>query len=231
MFLADDYNFSSTEKLNTALSGEIADVLASAISKKGAAVLVVSGGNTHAGMLSKLSEQVISWSNVTVLLTNDRWIATTHNRSHEGMVRRYLLQNEAAKASFVGFYASDIEIDQAPTILEDKLDVLNRPVDALILGMGEDGHTAPLFLKTENMEDFLNVKEGPKTTFVKLNSEIEDRITLSFSVLTNAHHIFLHFTGVLKKEVYQKIVSGDLQTSLGRVLDTSTGHIKLFWAA
>ncbi|MEH6402106.1 MAG: 6-phosphogluconolactonase [Sneathiella sp.] len=231
MFLADEYNFSSTEKLDAALSEEIAKILIAAISDRGDASLVVSGGNTPKGMLISLSKQKIPWSNVTVLLADERWVDASDSRSNEKMVRQYLLQNEASAASFIGFYIPNAAAMQASALLEDKLGLLDRPIDALVLGMGEDGHTASLFPCAANIDELLTEKEGLKTDFVKPGSAPDDRITLSFSTLTKARHTFLHFTGDLKKEIYQKILSGDLQVPLGRVLEASKGNIRLYWAA
>jgi len=231
MILADEYNFSSVEKLDAALSHEIAIALDAAISAKGQAVLVVSGGNTPKGMLMKLSQQAILWSNVTVLAADERWVDVSNSRSNERMIRQYLLQNDAASATFIGFYTPNVEAIQAPLMLEDTLDLLKSPIDALVLGMGEDGHTASLFPCAANIENLLTEKEGLKTAFVKPGTAPDARITLSFLTLTKACHTFLHFTGDLKKEIYQKIISGDFQAPLGHVLEASSGKIRLYWAA
>lgn len=231
MFLADEYLFSSTDRLDASLSDEISTLLALAVEARGAATLVVSGGNTPKAMLEALSRKEIQWSNVTVLLADERWVATDDERSNERMVQRSLMQNEAEKATFIGYYSSAVDASFAPIQLEGKLHVLDNPIDVLLLGMGEDGHTASLFPCADNIDELLSPTGLMKTAFVRPKTAADDRITLSFPVLTKARHVFLHFKGDLKKEIFQKIVSGNLSVPLGRVFDASSGKIGLYWAA
>ncbi len=230
MISLDEYIFSAKELLDDALSAHIADLLRSAIEGKNSATLILSGGNTPKGMLNKLSQINLPWEKVTVLLADERWVGADHERSNEKMLKQCFLKNDAMKAALISLHISNVEVKEVPPLLEEKLRLLERPADVLVLGMGEDGHTASLFPCTENIEQLLTDQEQLKTVLVKPQTAPDTRISLSFPVLKNAENIFVHFTGDLKKEIFQKIGAGLLQAPIGRLLSETDAETRLYWA-
>lgn len=227
----DEYLFSTKEKLDAALSDHICLLLEDALDKRGRATLVLSGGNTPKGMLERLSQKKISWAHVTVLLADERWVDPQSDRSNERMIREHFLNNEAGAANFESFHIPEIEAEAAPEILEGKLGFLDTNIEVTILGMGDDGHTASLFPCAENIEHLLSSQNQLKTVWVQPQNAPDQRISLSFPVLTASKNIIVHFTGDLKKEIFQKIISGNMTVPLGRVLEAADGKNSIFWAS
>ncbi|MBL4906152.1 MAG: 6-phosphogluconolactonase [Sneathiella sp.] len=231
MLTLDEHLFSTRAQLDTALSGKIADLLANAIDEKNAATLVLSGGNTPKGMLDRLSQYDVAWDRVTVLLADERWVTPDSERSNEKMIRECFLKNAARSAHFQGMQVAHLGAYNVPDYLEDKLEFLDHPADVLVLGMGEDGHTASLFPCAENIEELLSNDNQLKTVVVEPKTAPDLRISLSFPVLKRSDNIFVHFTGDLKKEIFQKISSGYLTAPLGALLTAAEGNIRLYWAS
>jgi len=87
----------------------------------------------------------LPWQSITITLADERWVDIDSNDSNTKLVHENLLQNEAVKAKF-------FHLKQGDALTSDTLVDLNiaakqqlLPLDVLILGMGEDGHTASLF--------------------------------------------------------------------------------------
>ncbi|MEP3244304.1 MAG: 6-phosphogluconolactonase [Sneathiella sp.] len=230
MICPDEYLYSDTAVLNAALSASVAETLRARISAHGKAVLVVSGGSTPQMMLQALSQQKLDWSKVTILLADERWVDPSSDRSNEKMVRACLLQNEAKDARFKGLHLSGCKPDEAPSRLEEGLAFLEEGIDVLLLGMGEDGHTASLFPCAENISDLLSEQNDAKTVMVRPQTAPDTRISLSFGVLVKAGLTCLHITGEMKKEIWQKVSSGHLEAPVGQVFKKAQGQIRLYWA-
>ena len=127
------------------LAAEVAGRLRSALAEQGQALLVVSGGRSPVAFLEALSEEPLDWSRITLSLADERWVPESHADSNAGLVRRHLLRGEAAKARFIGLYQPAASLEEAAELADHHLHELPLPIDVLVLGMGDDGHTASLF--------------------------------------------------------------------------------------
>ena len=140
-------SYADKNELATALADAVADHIRAGIAARGQAVIAVSGGSTPGKFFAKLGKKKdIDWEKVFVTLVDERWVPETSDRSNAALVNEKMLQGPAAVAKFVPLYAGG----EAPTkaALEKTakaLDALPMPFDAVILGMGNDGHTASFF--------------------------------------------------------------------------------------
>ncbi|MCP5012357.1 MAG: 6-phosphogluconolactonase, partial [Aestuariibacter sp.] len=137
--------YESAEALNTAFADDIARLLSDAIASRGKASLMVSGGRTPLPLFQALCNADIDWSNVDVSLVDERWVDEQDDASNTKLVKQNLMVGKAAAARFVDMKSAESDAADAVLDCEARLATMSQPFDVLILGMGEDGHTASLF--------------------------------------------------------------------------------------
>lgn len=222
--------FSDTTELNTKFAARIAKILADAIAKKGKASLVVSGGRTPLPFFKELSNADINWKNVYITLADERWVDKSHEASNTALVLNNLLQNKAADATFVELKTSEASAFGAEPSVVDNLNKLPFPIDALILGMGEDGHTASLFPCSEQIKDGLSSKAV--CIAVQPTTAPHERISLTLNALLNSEQIFVHSVGESKKVIIDKALAGDdvLEMPIRAILKQNSTPVDIIWA-
>ena len=199
--------FDDAQALNAEFAKRLTNIVQQAISERGEAYLVVSGGKTPQALFNTLSQTPLAWDKVTVLLADDRWLDDSHADSNERLVKATLLQHNASAARFISLYANtESAFDGAAQVLER---VKNLPTfDAVILGMGEDGHTASLFPCSEQITQGL-AADAPSVLAVAPTTAPYERISLSSPRLLNSRQLFLHLVGANKLAVLDKALAGD----------------------
>jgi len=227
----EDHVFSSKQQLDEALTSAVSKCLRQALEQNNKAVLLVSGGTTPVKFFQNLSMEDLDWAKVTVLLADERWVAQTSDRSNERLVRDNLLKNKAEMANFISYFDQTMSPNEKAEIFNQDPCFLSDPADVLLLGMGADGHTASLFPDAENIKSLMDEESNKRILPVSASSVPEQRITLTFPILTNAKNLFLHFTGDLKREVLQKALSGQAELPVGQVLKRAAGEVSVYWAA
>ena len=174
---------------------------------RSSASLVVSGGKTPQSLFAELARRQIAWNKITITLADKRWVDVSSKDSNEAMIRNTLLTGVAGEANFVRLKNSAASTLEGQQACNDIFASLPRPFDVVILGMGEDGHTASLFpgiarrmLDTSSSESCLSVNP---------ENAPHERMTLMAAALLDSRKIVLHITGSKKWQIYQKAVSGE----------------------
>ena len=198
--------FSDTNALNADFAARLVNILSAAIAQRDAAYLVVSGGKTPQALFQALSQVELAWEKVTVLLADDRWLDDSQPDSNERLVKATLLQNKAAKARFISLYANQTTAFAGAAEVCQRLAALPT-FDAVILGMGEDGHTASLFPCSAQLAAGL-AADAPVALAVEPTTAPYQRMSLSLPRLLNSRHHFLHLVGSNKLTVLNKAMDG-----------------------
>lgn len=198
--------YGSREALVADFSQKIVAILSQSISQNGAASILVSGGSTPLPLFKTLSESDLDWSKVTISLADERWVEPTDAASNEKLVRENLLRNKASQAIFIGMKTPHKDANDGLEELNSRFSSMSWPADVLILGMGEDAHTASLFPCSKQIEEGLSTQE--KLLAVTPTTAPHQRMSFSLNALVQSKNIFLHLTGDSKKSVLDKALSG-----------------------
>lgn len=172
---------------------DVAEAGAKAIAQalqRGARTLVLAGGTTPARCYELLAELEVAWGRVTVLFGDERCVAPDDPDSNYRMSREKLL-DKVAPATVHRMPAELGPVDGAKEYAKTIAALV--PLDVVILGIGEDGHTASLFpghpiLKAKGL--VAGVTNSPKPP--------PERVTLTLPVIQGAKHVIILATGTGK---------------------------------
>lgn len=198
------HRFATPALLAEALAHRIADILRYAVQARGAASLVVSGGSTPVAMFHALSALALPWEKVWITLADERWVPETDEQSNAALVREHLLRDEAAAARFVGLHTDAPDPFHGAREASERLVAMPRPFDAVVLGMGDDGHTASLFPRSPQLSAALEEPRVPACVGVRGDKPPRERITLSAPTLLASRWIALHVVGTGKWEALER---------------------------
>jgi 6-phosphogluconolactonase len=136
--------FGSPREAAQEAADAIASALRDAVLERGSAAFIASGGRTPEPVYDMLARADLPWDKVHVTLTDERWVDPGSAKSNERMVRDRLFIERAAAALFTPLKTAHTGPDEAVTEVAGRLETI-LPADVVLLGMGEDGHTASLF--------------------------------------------------------------------------------------
>jgi len=201
-------NFTSRDELDNSFAEQVAQLLTLAIAQKGSASIAVSGGSTPKGFFHALSQKKLAWDKVTVTLADERWVDENNDASNTHLVKENLLQNNASSATFFNLKIAD-ELNQITLEQLNKSVAPILPLDVLILGMGEDGHTASLFPCSEQINEALSLDNAVSLISVQPKTAPHLRISFTLAALLKSHTVFLHLCGENKQQVLQQALADE----------------------
>jgi 6-phosphogluconolactonase len=193
--------FDSKDTLESQLAQRIETILRAKISQKGTASILLSGGSTPKNLYQKLGEIELDWSKVHVGLVDERFVPQNSPYSNETLIRESLMSTLAQNAHF-----HSMVIDSTNYVENLKLATIENRVfespDVIVLGMGDDGHTASLFPNDTTSDLAYTSDEILANT--NAPNEPTRRITFCGPILQKGKHLFLMITGGKKLEVLAK---------------------------
>lgn len=201
------HTFKNPAALAEGLAIKVAGQLNDAIQAQGTATLVVSGGRSPVAFFQSLIKQPLDWSKVVVSLADERWVPVEHADSNAGLLKKHLLQGPAAKARFVGLYNVAANLEDAAEQADRALAEL-PPIDVLILGMGDDGHTASLFPNSPNLAEALNPDNTRRCWPMRAPTVPRQRLSMSRSLLASAKTKVLSISGQGKLNTLNDALGG-----------------------
>ena len=221
--------FDSNEQLSESLSHHICTQLSEAVKLRGHAYLVVSGGNTPKPLFERLSKADIDWKHVTIMLADERWVLPDSEDSNDKLIKTVLLKNKAAKAHYISLFTGHEKAQNAAPVLSKQLNALPE-FDAVILGMGDDGHTASLFPDCAELGQGLTGNDAVIAT--QPTKAPYARVSLTKSRLLNSRNIYLHFCGENKLQVFKQVEeAGEAILPIGEFLHQQRVPTEVYYAA
>ncbi|WP_019955163.1 6-phosphogluconolactonase [Yoonia vestfoldensis] len=204
----------------------LADILASELKQTllthDRASLAVPGGTTPGPVFDNLCSVDLDWSRVDVMLTDERWVPESSERSNTALLRRRLLVNRAAAARLIPLYADATTPEEKLADLTAGLDAV-LPLSVVLLGMGADMHIASLFPGADQLEHGLT-RDDPLVA-MRAPGAPEPRITLSARVLNAAMARHVVIIGAEKRAALDKAQGLDPhEAPVAAVLKDTTVH-------
>jgi 6-phosphogluconolactonase len=189
-----------------------------AIERKGVFSAALSGGRTPVDLYRKLSgvKGRLPWDKTHVFLVDERFVPLEHNDSNYRMLKETLLDHIPIPQGNIHPIPTERLTPQTSAMAyEEDLKNFFRlsedqvpEFDFLLLGIGEDGHTASLFPGNPVLDDTIHL-----ATAVSLDEMRHPRITLTLPVINNTVNILFLVTGKHKASVLRKIIDKE-DTSL-----------------
>lgn len=227
-----ELRYEDRQTLARGLAGSIADDLRAAVRERGTASLVVSGGSTPGPLFEALSRISLPWEKVWVTLADERWVAADDEASNERLVRRSLLVGEAARARFVGLKNAAPTPEAGRETCEAALAAVPRPFDVVVLGMGDDGHTASLFPGTPELAAGLDAATDRWCLPVRPRTAPHPRMSLTLAAILASRRLVVHITGGAKWEVYREAREPGAADEVPIRAVLASGHraLGVYWA-
>lgn len=182
------------------LADTVAEFLRGRLHSARRASLAVSGGSTPVPFFQALSRKELDWGRVDILLVDERWVEEADGASNTRLVKEHLLQNGAAAAQFFSLKQAGDSPEEGLGAAKLALTELIRPLDVLVLGMGNDGHTASLFPDAPELALAMDPDSREIVAAMTPPSQAQQRITLTYALMREARLTALHLKGRDKLE-------------------------------
>lgn len=190
------HRFENADQLATAVCLQIIHVAQQAIAERGAFKLVLAGGTTPEKVYRLLAETSADWENWHIYYGDERCLPINHPDRNSLMAEQAFLNKVAIPVEQIFTIPAELLPETAAKQYQETL-ATALPFDMVLLGMGEDGHTASLFPGHHHDENELAhaVYNSPKPP--------PERVSISAKALSDTRYLLFLITGANKQEAVQ----------------------------
>jgi 6-phosphogluconolactonase len=190
-----------------ACADRLANALRTGLAENGRAVFAGSGGSTPSPIYARLAQADLDWSRITVTLVDERYVPETHPESNAALIKNTLMTGPAAAATFLPLYTSQVTVDRAAALAAHGLARAGDRLDAVLLGMGEDGHICSMFPHSPTLKTLLSPDLKPTVLGVPQGRDglapSRERLSINLPWLMTARCVVLALVGKTKLEVFE----------------------------
>ncbi len=199
------HGFDSRTGLEQAATRFIQDAAEHAIAARGAFLIVLSGGNTPRKVYQALSTVDADWLAWHIYFGDERCLPANDPARNSCAVRTVWLDHVAIPPGQIHAIPAELGAEAAAASYARELAAAEK-FDLVLLGLGEDGHTASLFPgkdwgEAEDASPVLAVHDAPKPP--------PDRVTLSARRLSEARSVLFLITGASKGGAMTRFMAGE----------------------
>lgn len=195
--------YDELDGLSAAVARRIAELAAQAIAARGVFRLALAGGETPRRCYEKLRELAVDWAHVQIYFGDERCLPSGDAGRNDSIVRDALLEHIAIPPANIHAIPAELGAQEAAARYAAGLAGI-VPLDLVLLGIGEDGHTASLFpgnRATENAALVVPVFDAPKPP--------AERVSLGIGALIAARQKLFLVAGAGKREALERILRGE----------------------
>ena len=183
------------------------------------------GGGTPRPVYEALVNQAIDWENLEITFSDERCVPPDHDDSNYKMAADALLSKVPIKENNMIRIKGELDPVESASLCEDELRKRSGGSiyvhDLLLLGMGEDGHTASLFPGT----NALNESERWVVDNYIPDKDV-NRVTFSYPLINASRKILVLATGEKKKKLVNDMINGDESFPISKI---SPDNGKVIW--
>ncbi len=213
-----------------------ADAVSHAVTTRGVARVAISGGTTPKAMFALLADASqpfaaeVPWAKLHLYWVDERCVPPTDAESNYRMTKEALLSKVPLPEDQVYRMEGELDPEEAAnryeTVLRNsmKLEGAESPAfDLLLLGMGDDGHTASLFPHTAALEEL-----GRLVVANHVPQKDTWRITLTFPVINQARQVCFLIEGAAKAGVLAEVLTGprDAERLPSQLIRPASGSLR-----
>lgn len=226
--------FPSAEEMRREAAGAIVEILQRAVDERKVASFVLSGGGTPRAIYELLAGRAmrtaLPWDRVHFFFGDERYVSHNHPESNYRMAYDALLSHVSPPVEHVHRIETTFPPREAAERYEEELQRVfalkhgERPrFDLVLLGLGNDGHTASLFPETDILDEQHRLVR--EVYVPKLQTY---RISLTLPVFNCAREVFFLVNGSTKAEIVAKVVEGDEQRFPAQAIHPPNGTVRWF---
>ncbi len=196
---------------------EIRFLIEDAVNARGHCVISLAGGKTPASIYRKLSLPpfvgAIPWEKVSILWGDERWVSKEDSQSNYHMTKETLL--DRLNKSKPEVYPVNTTLNTPAAGAKEYEETIRKvtkvadgvipSIDIVLLGLGEDGHTASLFPNSPALKSNKTLCESVVTDEIT-----KDRITITFPLITEAKRVIFIVSGNKKADIVREILETDV---------------------
>ena len=192
----------STQLLACAVAQRIAELSAQSILARGEFRLALAGGETPRLCYRQLRELPLDWSRIHVYFGDERCLPLGDAQRNDSMARDTLLSHVPLAGENIHLIPAEQGAQEAAHAYAQLFKNL-PPLDLVLLGMGEDGHTASLFPSNP-----ANVLQDAVVPVFDAPKPPPERVSLSMRTLQAARHRLFMVAGSGKRDALAQIMQG-----------------------
>jgi len=197
------YDYDHSALVARAVAEVIIDASVAAIAERGIFHLALAGGTTPKTCYELLRDAEIDWAKVHVWFGDERCLPIGDAERNDVMADNALLKHVPIPASHVHRIAAELGAEKAAALYAKDLADIDA-LDLVLLGMGEDGHTASLFPNNPALLDSglaVAVYHSPKPP--------SDRVSMGYKALKQARRRIMMVTGESKRDAFERLCAGE----------------------
>jgi 6-phosphogluconolactonase len=225
--------FKTTEEVIEGLAGFFVQIVKKAIKEKGECSVVLSGGNSPGKLYELLSTQEyarqIDWDKIYFFFGDERHVPFTDPANNGAMAKKKLFQPLMIADANIYYINTALAPDEAAEKYSKRILAYfkNDPVqfDLVLLGLGDNGHTASLFPHTPVLHEKKALVKA-----VHVEDPASDRITMTSALINEAHAIAFLVYGEEKSHAVHEILEGkaDPDTFPAQLIIPEEGEVHWF---
>ena len=231
-----EHDYPDAEALTVAVAERLRAACETALREGDTALIALAGGKTPFPAYRRLaSADGIDWSRVVALPGDDRCVSREHAASNAAGLRAAFAA--AHDLRIQALTADDGDPHASLAYARDTLAPLHdRPFDAVVLGMGEDAHTASLFPGADALPAAMT-EDSTDDAFLLVPNPLPPeapfpRITLGLARLLRARSLHLIVTGARKREVLRaaQTTHDPLRMPISALLHAPDAVVHVHWS-